>query len=94
MFEIQVGADGNVKLVGRLDAAQADQAQKILRDLPGPVAADCSALDYVSSAGITVLLDLHRRLTNAGLAFRLIGMNPRVRTVFVYTGLDKVLTIE
>jgi anti-anti-sigma factor len=94
MFDVQVVSDGNVKLVGRLDASQAERAQKILRDLPGPVAADCSELDYVSSAGISVLLELHRRLSGAGQAFRLIGMNPRVRTVFVYTGLDKVLAIE
>jgi anti-anti-sigma factor len=94
MFDIELGSNGNVKLVGRLDASQAERAQKILRDLPGPVSADCSELDYVSSAGITVLLEVHRRLTGAGHAFRLIGMNPRVRTVFVYTGLDKILAIE
>jgi anti-anti-sigma factor len=94
MFDVQIGSNGSVKLVGRLDAAQAERAQKILRELPGPVSADCSELDYVSSAGITVLLDLHRRLTTAGQALTLTGMSPRVRTVFIYTGLDKILAIE
>jgi anti-anti-sigma factor len=58
------------------------------------VTADCSELDYVSSAGITVILELHKRVTGSGHALRLTGMNPRVRTVFVYTGLDKVLNID
>jgi anti-sigma B factor antagonist len=94
MFEIQIGENGNVKLSGRLDASQADQAQKTLREVSGPITADCTELDYVSSAGISVILEVHKRLTGSGHEFRLVGMNPRVRTVFSYTGLDKVLKID
>jgi anti-anti-sigma factor len=94
MFEVERGSNGHVSLVGRLDASHADAAQKVLRDLTGPVVADCSRLDYVSSAGITVILALHKRLAGPGQGLRLVGMNPRVRTVFVYTGLDKILAIE
>jgi anti-sigma B factor antagonist len=94
MFDVEIGANGHVSLVGRLDASQADQAQKVLRDLTGPLVADCSRLDYVSSAGISVLLEVHRRLSGRGEVFRLVGMSPRVKTVFLYTGLDKVLAIE
>lgn len=93
-FDIRVETDGQVKLSGRLDASQAERAQRALRDLSGSVTADCSELDYVSSAGITVILELHKRVTGSGHALRLIGMNARVRTVFVYTGLDKVLNID
>lgn len=94
MFEIRFGDDGHVKLAGRLDASQAEGAQKALRDVEGSVTADCSELDYVSSAGISVILELHKRVTGSGHSLRLTGMNPRVRTVFVYTGLDKVLQID
>lgn len=94
MFDVTFGDNGHVRLVGRLDAAQADHAQKALRDLSGHVVADCTELDYVSSAGITVLLELHKRLSKDGQSFRLVGMNPRVKTVLVYTGLDKILAIE
>jgi anti-sigma B factor antagonist len=94
MFEIQFGTDGIVKLTGRLDASQAEHAQKALRGVEGSITADCSELDYVSSAGISVILELHKRVTGSGHDFRLTKMNPRVRTVFVYTGLDKVLKID
>jgi len=94
MFDIHMGEDGRVKLSGRLDASQAERAQKVLRDVEGSVTADCSELDYVSSAGISVILELHKRVTGSGHELRLVGMNPRVRTVFVYTGLDKVLKID
>jgi anti-anti-sigma factor len=94
MFDIHMGEHGRVKLSGRLDASQAERAQKVLREVEGPVTADCSELDYVSSAGISVILELHKRVTGSGHELRLVGMNPRVRTVFVYTGLDKVLKID
>jgi len=94
MFEVELESNGNISLVGRLDASHADGAQKVLRDLAGSVVADCSRLDYVSSAGITVILELHKRLSGSGEQLRLVGMNPRVKTVFSYTGLDKILAIE
>jgi len=94
MFDVEIGSNGNVSLVGRLDAAHADRAQEALGTLNGPLVADCSRLDYVSSAGITVLLHVHKRLKGAGQSLRLVGMIPRVKTVFSYTGLDKILEIE
>ena len=94
MFDIQLGTDGKVSFSGRLDASHSDRALQTLKNVSGNVVADCTALDYISSAGITVILELHKRLHGSGGALRLVGMNPRVRTVFVYTGLDKVLNIE
>ncbi|HEU4723997.1 MAG TPA: STAS domain-containing protein [Candidatus Eisenbacteria bacterium] len=94
MFNIQLGNDGKIAISGRLDASRTDHAAQSLKRVSGDVVADCSALDYISSAGITVILELHKRLQTSGGSLRLTGMNPRVRTVFVYTGLDKVLNIE
>ena len=94
MFDIKLGTNGNITLSGRLDASHADRAVQTLKNVSGNVVADCEALDYISSAGITVILELHKRLHGSGGGLRLVGMNPKIRTVFVYTGLDKVLNIE
>lgn len=94
MFEIHVGQEGQVKLSGRLDAAEADRAQKVLRTLDGSVTFDCSELDYISSAGIGVLIETYKRLNSAGHPLRFVKMLPRVRNIFVYAGLDRVLNIE
>ncbi len=94
MFDIKLGTDGKISISGRLDASRTDRASQSLKAVSGDVVADCSALDYISSAGITVILELHKRLHGSGGSLRLVGMNPRVRTVFGYTGLDKVLNIE
>jgi anti-anti-sigma factor len=94
MLEIKLLEPGTVLLKGRLDASKADEAMVLFKKLEGPLTADFAELDYISSAGISVIIETHRRLTGAGHRFRLINMQPRVRNVFMYSGLDQVLTIE
>jgi anti-sigma B factor antagonist len=93
-FELQQIAPGRVALRGRLDAAAADQADASLKALSGPLALDCAQLDYISSAGIGVLIETFKRLKQAGHTMTLVNLLPRVRSIFTYAGLDRVLTIE
>jgi len=94
MFEIQVQDGGRVRLAGRLDAAQADRAKATLDTVKQSAVLDLTDLDYVSSAGLVVLVMMFKRLRDSGLEFRLTNMKPRIRTVFVYAGLDGVLRID
>lgn len=93
MFEIRV-VDGVVRLKGRLDASQSDQALKVMRGIEGPISVDCSELDYISSAGIGVIIETYRRLHGSGHTLKLVNLLPRVRNIFAYAGLDRILTIE
>jgi len=93
MLEIRTAPEGRVELVGRLDAAEAERAERTLRDLAGPLTLDCSGLDYISSAGLGVLIELHKRLHASGQTLTLSNMVPRVRNVFAYAGLDRLLNI-
>lgn len=94
MFDIEIGSPGNIRLIGRLDAAEAERATRVFREFNHPLVADFSDLEYISSAGISVLIETYKRLTAAGHSFRLINMKPRVRNVFAYAGLDRLLQIE
>lgn len=94
MFRMDKDAGGGVRLIGRLDAAEADQATKAFAALEGPVVADCSQLEYISSAGISVLMITYKRLQQKGHSLRLTAVQPRVRNVFVYSGLAPMLGIE
>ena len=94
MFEIRVDESGQVLMKGRLDAADSDKALRVLRGLEGPLTVDLSGLDYISSAGIGVLIETFKRLRDLGHTLTLANMTPRVRNVFAYAGLDKVLRIE
>lgn len=94
MFEIKFGDQGHVLLKGRLDAAEAERALEVLRSLAGPTTADCSELEYISSAGIGVIVETHKRLKDSGHGLTLTRLTPRVRNVFTYAGLHKFLHIE
>jgi len=94
MFEIHSEREGLVSLAGRFDAAEADHALQVFRGLSGPLVVDCTKLDYVSSAGIAVFMDTYKRLTSGGHTLQLVNLTPRVRNVFAYAGLDKLLGIQ
>lgn len=94
MLAIDFGPDGAVVLNGRLDAAQAAAAQAFLDRTGGVVTLDCRALEYISSAGLGVLLKTHKRLMGASGKLRLTGVGPHLKDIFVYSGFDQLFEIE
>ena len=94
MFEIRPGSDGVLELVGRLDASEAQGAMDVLLKVDHPLTADCSKLDYISSAGLGVIMETYKRLHARGLGLRLVNVSPHIRNVFRYVGLDRVIEID
>jgi anti-sigma B factor antagonist len=94
MLTIDSGPDGSVLIAGRLDAAQAPAAQAFLDQVQGTVTLDCSRLEYISSAGLGVLLKTQKRLMASAGKLRLSGVNRHLRDIFVYSGFDKIFEIE
>ncbi|MDZ4804224.1 MAG: STAS domain-containing protein [Candidatus Eisenbacteria bacterium] len=86
--------DGNIRLSGRFDAAEVEKAKKILWELKGSTRVDLADLEYISSAGIGVVVEAFSRLKAAGHTMTLTNLNRSVRSVFSLTGLDRVLVIE
>lgn len=93
MLDIRYGEDSLVLLVGRLDAAQAATAQAFLDGVLPPCVIDASGLEYISSAGLGVLLKTHKRLVAAGSGIRLVNVNLHVYDVFRYSGMDKLFPV-
>ncbi|OGA28043.1 MAG: hypothetical protein A3I65_07535 [Betaproteobacteria bacterium RIFCSPLOWO2_02_FULL_68_150] len=91
---IENGAEGTVVIVGRLDAAQCPAAQSFLDRVQGTVTVDCSRLEYISSAGLGVLLKTQKRLLGSGGKLRLIGVNRHLQDIFKYSGFDQIFEIE
>ena len=94
MLAIDYGQDGAVVIAGRLDAAQAPAAQSFLDGIQGTVTLDCTQLEYISSAGLGVLLKTQKRLLGAAGGLRLAGLKPHIKDVFVYSGFDQLFEID
>ena len=94
MLEIDFGDNGEVVVSGRLDAANAASAQDFLDKLPGPCVVNMAKLEYISSAGLGVLLKTHKRLMSVAGGLRLVNVNKNIIDVFRYSGFDKLFVIE
>jgi len=94
MLAIDFGTEGQIIISGRLDAAQCAIAQSFLDRVQGPVTLDCSRLEYISSAGLGVLLKTQKRLSASQGKLRLAGVNRHLRDIFRYSGFDQIFEIE
>ena len=94
MLDIRVGEKGEVVMSGRFDASQAAKAETFMAALTESRDVDVSDLQYVSSAGLGVLLATQKRLMANGHALRLVNVRGHVREVLHYSGFDKIFEIE
>lgn len=94
MFEIDLNERGEVVVSGRLDAASAPQAQGFLDEISGGCVLDMSGLEYISSAGLGVLLSTHKRLLADASGLELVNVNPHISDIFRYSGFDKLFVIR
>jgi anti-anti-sigma factor len=86
-----------VAFAGNLDSNTSPQAQQaldaILASGAQKIVVDFTALDYISSAGLRVLLATAKRLSGAGGALHLFGLNETVREVFDISGFSTILAV-
>jgi len=94
MFEIRYNNSGEVAVSGRLDAAQAARAQEFLDAAGDRCVLDLSGLEYISSAGLGVLLRTHKRLMTGDSALELVNVNKHIADIFRYSGFDKLFVIK
>ena len=94
MFNISRNEKGAVVLEGRLDASQVETAAELLDALTSSSIVDFSKLDYISSAGLGILLKTQKRLGASGQSLTLIHMNKMIRDVFRIARFDLIFTIE
>lgn len=94
MFEIRQEVHGTVVVSGRLDAANAETALSFLDGVEGQCVIDMGGLEYISSAGLGVLLRTHKRVSAGGSGLKLVNVNPHIRDIFSYSGFDKLFEIE
>ena len=92
----QNGSTLEIAVEGRLDTMTSPQLENELKTcLEGvdSLIMNCEKLDYISSAGLRVLLTAHKAMMDKG-GMRLVHVNEIVREVFEVTGFADVLTIE
>ena len=93
MFNIYWNDNGHLELTGRFDASEVEHAEAEFGKIDTSTVIDMSELEYISSAGLGLLVTTYRRLVVDGNHLSLINMNSHIRNVLVLTGLDKLFNI-
>jgi anti-sigma B factor antagonist len=92
----QNGINLEIALEGRLDTTTAPELEAELnQSMPGAesLTLDFAKLEYISSAGLRVLLSAHKVMAQKG-GMKVIRANEIVMEVFEVTGFADILTIE
>ena len=90
------GTNLTIALEGRLDTTTASELEKALKDSmdsANELTLDIASLDYISSAGLRVLLSAHKTMSKKG-GMKVVNANEMVREVFDVTGFADILDIE
>ena len=81
---------------GRLDTLTSPELEEIINtELDGvtDLTLDLAGLDYISSAGLRVLLRAQKKMAAAG-TMKLVSVSPIIMEIFEITGFSEILTIE
>ena len=85
-----------IALSGRLDTVTAPELEAVLKDALADVSEltlDFEKLDYISSAGLRVLLSAQKTMNRQG-TMKVIHVNEMILEIFEVTGFSDILTIE
>ena len=85
-----------VAFTGSLDSGTSPEAQKSLGAIlasANKVVLDFTELDYISSAGLRVLLGAAKQLRASGGKLGMFGLNQSVREVFDISGFSSILPV-
>lgn len=97
-MEILKNLDNNtltISLIGRLDTNTAPELEKVIYEVGSKdIVLDCSKLEYVSSAGLRVLLLIQKKVNNGILSFTLTNVVDDVNEVLEMTGFSSILNIK
>lgn len=79
---------------GEIDAHTAPSLGAAIDAAGSAVTLDLSAVDFVDSSGLRVLIDAHQRLADAGGALTVVSPSSAVSRLFEISGVDDYLNIE
>ena len=89
------GGEALFTLGGRLDTTTAPELEQEIKALDGveTLTMDFAGLDYISSAGLRVLLSAQKQMSKRG-GMKVVNFSELVMEVFEVTGFSDILTIE
>ncbi len=95
---VKIGAVSVLDAAGRIDSVTAKSLEEkllaLIKEAPPALVLDFAKVDYISSAGLRVLLVAAKQSKAAQCKFALCSLKPQVREVFDISGFGTIITIH
>ncbi len=81
---------------GRLDTTTAPELEKVIKESLNGITSlifDFENLEYISSAGLRVLLSAQKIMNGKG-SMKIVHVNEMISEIFEVTGFSEILTVE
>ena len=85
-----------IRVDGRVDTSTAPEFSEAMENAfskSNDIILNCEKLNYISSAGLRVLLSAHKKANNLGGRFVVSNVNELVTDIFETTGFSDILNI-
>lgn len=98
-MQIEIRNDGTSTIIapeGRIDTVTAPELEDAMTKLPegtSSIVFDFAKVEYISSAGLRILLVAQKTMKNSGGSMSISSVPPAVKEVFDITGFSDILTI-
>ncbi|MBO5412603.1 MAG: STAS domain-containing protein [Clostridia bacterium] len=101
MEEVKVAgfSAGNLSVVlsGDIDLGNADAFYQAVMDgykqTPGNVVFDCQALNFIDSTTLGTFVKILKAVKSDGYTMKLLGLQPKIKKLFVICSLDSIMEI-
>ncbi len=98
MVKLKVIGQGNIVfLSGEVDVGNCgvfkEELGKIIEKATDDVTLDLSALDYIDSAGLGILVGVYKRLQEKNFSMKVVNANEYIKKLFRITKLETLFTV-
>ena len=87
-----------VALSGDIDLSNADAFYEVIKSAyeqqKANVTFDCSALDFIDSTTLGTFVKILKALKTDGFSMRLVGLQPKIKKLFLICSLDTVIQLD
>ena len=86
-----------INVEGRLDSTTApalEDSMRTIMDGAKEIIFDFTKLEYISSAGLRILLATQKIMNKTDGRLKVVGINDEVKEIFEATGFNEILTVE
>ena len=94
--KIKNGEKLTLAIEGRVDTMTSPELEETVKDSVGDITnlvIDLKDVDYISSAGLRVLLGAHKIMVKKG-GMKIVNAGDSIMEIFEVTGFSEILTIE